>query len=171
MRVILGLSVLTAFSLHAAGSIDTWFKEGLVRGNIRYYYIGTEKDGGTERDTSQHSNAIGGQLGYTTGSLYGLKLSTTFMTTHPFALPSGASNVEQSTLSRSNSKHPGATVADGNEGFSVLGEAYAQYNRDNYELWYGRRVIETPLIDAKDVRMIPTSIEGGDSYCKTYPFY
>lgn len=169
MRIILGLSVLTAFSLHAADSIDTWFKEGSVRGNIRYYYIGTEKDGGNQADTSQHSNAIGGQLGYVTGSLYGLKLGATFMTTNPFALPNGADNVEQSTLSRSNAKRPGATVADGNEGFSALGEAYVQYNRDNYEIWYGRKVIETPLIDAKDVRMIPTSIEGGVASIKVVP--
>ena len=168
MRFILGLSVLTAFSLHAADSIDTWFKEGSVRGNIRYYYIGTEKDGGTERDTSQHSNAIGGQLGYTTGSLYGLKLGTTFMTTSPFALPQGDKNTEQSTLARSNARRTGI-VADGNEGLSILGEAYAQYNRDNYEIWYGRKVIETPLIDAKDVRMIPTSVEGGIASVKITP--
>lgn len=169
MRYIFGLSILTAFSLYAADSMDTWFKEGSAHGNIRYYYIGTEKDGGTELDKSQHSNAIGGQLGYTTGSLYGLKLSATFMTTNPFALPQGADNVEQSTLARDNAKRPGATVADGNEGFSALGEAYAQYNRDNYEIWYGRKVIETPLIDAKDVRMIPTSIQGGVASVKIAP--
>ena len=103
-----------------------------------------------------------------TGILYGFKLSATFMTTSPFALPEGANNVEQSTLARSNAKRTG-TVSDGNEGFSVLGEAYAQYNRDSYEIWYGRKVIETPLIDAKDVRMIPTSIQGGVASVKVSP--
>lgn len=168
MKVII-VSALCALSLQAADGLDTWFKEGSAHGNIRSYYIGTEKEGGNQADTSQHSNAIGGQLGYTTGSLYGLKLGATFMTTHPFALPQGAGNVEQSTLARDNAKRPGATVADGNKGFSVLGEAFAQYNRDNYEVWYGRKVIETPLIDAKDVRVIPSSVEGGMASVKVSP--
>ncbi len=169
MKKITILLMTAAFSLYAADGLDTWFKEGSVRGNIRYYYIGTEKDGGNQADTSQHSNAIGGQLGYVTGSLYGLKLGATFMTTNPFALPEGAANTEQSTLARYHAKKPGATTADGNKGFSVLGEAYAQYNRDNYELWYGRKVIETPLIDAKDVRMIPSSVEGAIATVKLTP--
>lgn len=169
MRKSIVLSALCVYSLQAADGLDTWFKEGSARGNIRYYYIGTEKDGGNQADTWQHSNAVGGQLGYTTGSLYGLKLGATFMTTNPFVLPQGAGNVEQSTIARDNAKRPGATVADGNEGFSVLGEAYAQYNRDNYELWYGRKVIETPLIDAKDVRMVPSSVGGGMATVKVSP--
>ncbi|MDP3119156.1 MAG: OprD family outer membrane porin [Sulfuricurvum sp.] len=169
MKKIIKLLMISAFSLDAADSMDSWFKEGSVRGNIRYYYIGTEKDGGNQADTSQHSNAIGGQLGYVTGSLYGLKLGATFMTTHPFALPEGAANTEQSTLSRYNAKRPSASVSEGNQGFSVLGEAYAQYNRDNYELWYGRKVIETPLIDAKDVRMMPSSVEGAIVTVKLTP--
>lgn len=166
-------SIVLAFwcvcSLYAADGLNTWFQEGSVHGNIRYYYIGTEKDGGNQANTSQHSNALGGQLGYTTGSLYGLKLGATFMTTNPFALPEGASNVEESTLSRYNAKRPSASIGEGNQGFAVLGEAYAQYNRDNYELWYGRRVIETPLIDAKDVRMIPSSVEGAIMTVKLTP--
>ena len=170
MKKSIVLSALCVFSLQAADGLDTWFKEGSVHGNIRYYYIGTEKDGGNQANTSQHSNAIGGQLGYTTGSLYGLKLGATFMTTNPFALPEGAANTEQSTLARYHVKKPGATTADGNKGFSVLGEAYAQYNRDNYQLWYGRRVIEMPLIDAKDSRMIPSSVEGGMASAKISPF-
>ncbi|OZA01691.1 MAG: hypothetical protein B7X89_12280, partial [Sulfuricurvum sp. 17-40-25] len=157
-----GLSVLTAFSLHAAGSIDTWFKEGLVRGNIRYYYIDTAKETGGI-SSSQHANAVGGQLGYTTGSLYGMKLGATFMTTNPFATPDNPANVDTSIIGRDNGVRvngsPNAANAD--DGFSVLGEAYAQYNRDNYEFWYGRKVITTPLIDAKDVRMLPSAVQGG----------
>ncbi len=160
MKYVLIGSLFAAVALNAADSIDNWFQEGSVRGNIRYYYISTSKEGGNVATSSQHSNAIGGQLGYVTGSLYGLKLGATFMTTQPFALPEGASNVEQSTLARDNAKRPGGTLDDGNQGFSVLGEAYAQYDRDTYQLWYGRKVINTPLMDAKDVRMMPSSFEG-----------
>lgn len=161
--------LLSAMVLHGADNVENWFKEGSFQGNLRYYYISTSKDGGTEATTSQHANAIGGQLGYVTGSLYGLKLGTTFMTTSPFALPEGASNVEQSNLSRYNAKKPGATVESGNEGFSALGEAYVHYNRDVYEIWYGRRVINTPLMDARDVRMMPSSFEGAMATIKVTP--
>ena len=169
MRFIVGLSLFAALSLQAADSIDTWFKEGSAHGNIKYYYIDTAKDGGNQPTSSQHANSIGGQLGYVTGSLYGLKLGATFMTTNPFSLPNGDLNVDQSIIGKDNGKVPGATVADGNKGFSALGEVYAQYNRDNYELWYGRKIIETPLIDAKEVRMLPSSVEGAMGSIKLTP--
>lgn len=165
MKLALGTCILLAASLQAADGIDSWFKEGSVHGNIKYYYIDTVKEG-SPVTSSQHSNSIGGQLGYVTGSLYGLKLGTTFMTTNPFALPDGTSNVDTSTIGRSNGI---AGVDAATNGFSVLGEAYAQYNRDNYDLWYGRKVIETPLIDAKDVRMLPSSVQGGMASVKIIP--
>lgn len=159
MKKSIALSFWCVVSLYAADGLDGWFKEGSIHGNIKYYYIDTAKEGGNQATASQHSNSIGGQLGYITGSLYGLKLGTTFMTTNPFALPEGDANVEQSTLARDNRAKSGI-VADGNKGFSVLGEAYGLYNRDNYELWYGRKVIESPLIDAKESRILPSSVEG-----------
>lgn len=159
MKNILGLSLATALSLQAAETINEMFKEGRVNGNIKYYYIDTIKEGNAP-SSSQHANSLGGQLGYTSGSFHGLKLRTTFMTTNPVASPKSNGSIEPSILAQDNAKRPGATVADGTQGFDVLGEAYAQYNRDNYELWFGRRVIETPLIDAKEVRLLPSAIQG-----------
>jgi len=163
MKYAIGLSLLTALSLQAADGLESWFKEGKAHGNIKYYYISTTKDGGTPGHSSAHSNAIGGQLGYETGSLYGLKAAATFMTTNPFAIPSDPRNVETSTLARDNGVRldGSATGVHADDGFSVLGEAYLQYNRDNYEIWYGRKVIDTPLMDAKEVRMIPSAFQGG----------
>ncbi len=168
---IIALSVLCIVSLQAADRLDTWVKEGSVHGNIRYYYIDTAKEG-NQPITSQHANAIGGQLGYVTGSLYGLKLGATLMTTNPFAIPNNPANVDTSVIGRDN----GVRLDNGNsngvhsdDGFTILGEVYGQYNRDNYELWYGRKVFESPLIDAKDVRMIPSSIEGGIASLKLTP--
>lgn len=156
-------SLLAAMALHGADSVESWFKEGKAHGNIKYYYISTTKDGGTPGHSSAHSNAIGGQLGYETGSLYGLKAAATFMTTNPFAIPNDPRNVETSTLARDNGMRldGSATGVHADDGFSVLGEAYAQYNRDNYDIWYGRKVIDTPLMDAKEVRMVPSAFQGG----------
>lgn len=161
MQKITILLITSALSLCAADGVENWFKEGSIHGNIRYYYIDTAKETGAV-STSQHANAVGGQLGYRTGSLYGMKLGATFMTTNPFATPDNPANVDTSIIGRDNGVRvngsPNAANAD--DGFSVLGEAYAQYNRDNYELWYGRKVINTPLIDAKDVRMLPSAVQG-----------
>lgn len=159
MKKIIVLSILCVLSLQASDGLESWFKEGSVYGNIRYYYIDTVKEGGAP-DSSQHSNAIGGQLGYVTGSLYGLKMGTTFMTTNPFAIPNNPTSVDTSIIGRDNGVR-NQNIDDADDGFSVLGEAYAQYNRDNYEFWYGRKVINTPLIDAKDVRMLPSAVQGG----------
>ena len=154
----LGLSLAAALSLHGADSLDTWFKEGKVSGNVKYYYIDTAKETGAT-ETSAHANSLGGKLGYVSGSLYGLKLGATFMTTNPFAVPNDPSNVDTSIIGKDNGVRTGNS-AEGDDGFSVLGEAYALYSRDSYELWYGRKVINTPLMDAKEVRMLPSSFEG-----------
>lgn len=162
MKKSIALSFICCLSLYAADGLGTWLKEGKMYGDIRYFYINTAKENNGV-NTSQHGNAIGGQLGYTTGTLYGFKLGTTLMTTIPFANPDNPKNVETSILARDNGvrvyNSPNGPNAD--DGFAILGEAYVQYNRDNYELWYGRRVLQSPLFDAKDVRMLPSSLQGG----------
>ena len=162
MRIIV-LSVLCALSLQAADGLEAWFKEGHVNGNLKYYYINTAKDGGNQATTSQHGNAVGGQLGYTTGSLHGLKLGATLMGTTGFAMNGNLANNDTSLVSRDDGVRldGSATGVHADDAFVVLGEAYGLYNRDNYELWYGRKVIETPLIDAKEsARMLPSAVEG-----------
>lgn len=158
MRQVWFFSLAAALSLHGADSFDTWFSEGKASGNVKYYYIDTGKETGTA-ETSAHANSVGGKLGYVTGSLYGLKLGATFMTTNPFAIPNNPGSVDTSIIGKDNATRTGI-AADGDDGFSVLGEAYLQYSRDNYELWYGRKVISTPLMDAKEVRMLPSAFEG-----------
>lgn len=163
MKHIMALSIVAALSLHAADSIDTWFKDGHINGNIKYYYIDTAKDG-NQPTTSQHANSIGGQLGYVTGSLYGFKVGATLMTANGFALDKNLANIDTSVIARSNGVRldGSANGVHSDDAFVVLGEAYGLYNRDNYELWYGRKVIESPLIDAKEAaRMLPSAVEGG----------
>ena len=155
---------LIAMSATAATEVDNpvdWFAKGETHGNIKYYYIQTDKKDGTTLDSSAHANSIGGKLGYTTAKLYGFTMGATFMTTNPFALPD---NVDTSIIGRDNAVqlglNPGDPVAQ--KGFSVLGEAYLDYQFQGLDAWYGRRVEKTPLINPKEVRMIPSSIEGGD---------
>jgi len=159
-------SGLLAASLYGADSLGSWFSEGKTQGNIKYYFIETNKENSaTALDSSAYANSIGGQLGYTTGRLYGFTLGGTFMTTNPFALPE---SVDTSIIGRDNAVQNGtpsnllATDPIAREGFSVLGEMFLDYQYQGLDVWYGRRVIKTPLIHAKEVRMLPSSIEGGD---------
>jgi hypothetical protein len=143
------------FSVYGADSFETWLQEGKVSGNIRYYYIETNKKFITDEYSSAHANSVGGQLNYTTAIWNGWKLGATFMTTQPFLLPD---QVETSSIGQDNGfmgKNPA-------NGFSVMGEAYSDYTNTLFNVWYGRRVIATPMIAAKDVRMLPSSVQGGE---------
>lgn len=155
-------------SLQAADSVASWFEEGKTKGNIRYYYIETKKDipnktvnGNLEpaHSTSAHANAIGGQLSYTTGNWNGFETGVTFMTTNGFAL---SNVVDTSILGRDNAVQEGLPAGHpvAQESFSVLGEAFVKYSYEELELLYGRKVINTSLVNAKDVRMLPSAVQG-----------
>lgn len=161
MKYILPLLLLLNLSsLQAASSMKTWFEEGSVKGKLRYYYIETKKDIPNAASTSAHANTIGGQLNYTTGNWNGLELGTTFMTTQGFALPNV---VDASNIGRDNGiKREGSAGGKiAQDSFSILGEAFVKYSYKDLSLLYGRKVIKTPLVNAKDVRMIPSSVQGG----------
>lgn len=159
MKKIISLTLLLLGTVQAADSFDTWFSEGSVKGNIKYYYIETNIDKFDGTSTSAHANSIGGTLSYATGDLYGFQTRATFMTTNGFALPG---TVDTSILARDNGVRlegkAGGKIAQ--ESFSVLGEAYVQYKYKNLVALYGRSVINTPLIHAKDVRMLPSAVQG-----------
>ncbi len=158
MRNVLLTLAVSVLSAHAADSVRTWFEEGKTKGNIRYYYIETKKDSGASH-TSAHANAVGGQLSYSTGNWNGFQMGVTFMTTNGFALPNV---VDTSILGRDNAVRQGLPAGHpvAQESFSVLGEAFVKYSYKDLQLLYGRKVIKTSLVDAKDVRMLPSAVQG-----------
>jgi len=163
MALASSLIAIGASAATEVTDLESWFSEGSAHGNIKYYFIETNKRQGNigKDDTSAWANSIGGKLGYTTARLYGFSAGATFMTTNPFALPD---NVDTSIIGRDNAVQQGLNPGDpvAQEGFSVLGEAYLDYQYQGLDAWYGRRVEKTPLVNPKEVRMIPSSIEGGD---------
>ena len=151
--LINGMLALSASLLGADDSVTSWFADGKAYGNLKYYYIETDKDDGAGTTSSAHANTVGGQLGYETAELYGLKMGATFMTTNPFALPNA---VDTSIIGKDN----GVRGGDATQGFSVLGEAYLQYTRGLFSVWYGRKKLDTPLINTKEVRLLPSTVQG-----------
>ena len=156
MRVLIIL--LSAFILTYATQAPapaSWFKDGDVSGNLKYYYIETNKNYITGQGTSHHSNAIGGQLKYKTKRVNNILFQATFMTTQGFLLPE---NVESSTLAQDEGKK-GLSAKDA---YSVLGEVNLDYKNRYFNLWYGRKLVNTPMIGPKSARMLPSTIEGGE---------
>ncbi|MCF6206641.1 MAG: OprD family outer membrane porin, partial [Sulfurovum sp.] len=158
-KIILSTIVIVSVS-GAADTLLKMFSQGKAHGNIKYYYIQTDKQNDTPyKDTSANANAVGGQLGFETASLTGWKLKTTFMFTNGFLLDDP---VDTSILSRDNGIRlgTGAGGKDAQESFAVLGEALISYSVENFSINYGRQVIKTPLIHAKEVRMLPSAVQG-----------
>ncbi|MEA3371647.1 MAG: hypothetical protein U9Q40_09940, partial [Campylobacterota bacterium] len=101
-------------------------------------------------------NALGGQFKYTTSSYHGVKLGTTLMLTQPFLLPD---SVESSTIGQDN----GFRGEDPTDAYALFGELYFDYRDELFNLWYGRRVITTAMIGAKEARMLPSAVQGGEA--------
>ena len=156
-KLLLSTAFLT-LSVYPADSLDAMFKEGATHGDIRYYFIQTDKEN-LGKESSAHANSLGGTLNYTTAQYYGFSTGMTAMTTNGFLLPD---SVDASIIGRDNGvrleNDPSGDVAQ--ESFTVLGEAFISYAYQDLDLTYGRKVLKTPLIDAKDVRMLPSAVQG-----------
>lgn len=143
----------TLFASHEVDSIDKMFDEGRTTANIKYYYIQTDKDFTLKPSTSAYANSLGGQLQYKTAKFKGFQANATFMSTNPFLLPD---NVDSSIIGKDN----GARGLNASKGFSVLGEANINYTLNDLSLLVGRQAIKTPLVNAKEVRMLPSTVQG-----------
>jgi len=155
------LAMLFATSLSAnsdANTLTELFSKGEAYGNIKYYYIQTDKDKSytNEPSTSAYANSVGGQLGFKTANFRGLSAAVTFMTTNPFLISNDPAKVDTSIIAKDN----GARGGDATKGFSVLGEAYIGFSYQGADIKYGRKVLKTPLMHAKEVRMIPSTFNG-----------
>ncbi len=168
MKYISLLTVILSSALLATPEVNILaavFKEASVSGNLKYYYIQTDKDQFAQNavNTSAYANSISGQLSFDTASLYGFRSGVTVMTITPFLL---AANVDASIIGRDNGIRVGGGVSGdiARNGFSVLGEVYLAYDYKNMGILLGREVIRTPLINAKEVRMLPSAVEGTSLY-------
>ena len=156
----LGLILLSTalFATSEVNSFSEVFSEATTSGNIKYYYIQTDKDKSYTgaADTSAYANSIGGQIHFDTARYKGFSAYLTFMTTNPFLLSNDPAKVDTSIIGKDN----GARGGDATKGFSVLGEAYIDYRYKDFMVTYGRKVIKTPLMNAKEVRMLPSTFNG-----------
>jgi len=135
----------TAF---AADSLATMFKDGKVSGEIRSMYINNDM-GAVAPAVDGEGFAVGGNIKFETASYMGIKLGTALYTAQGL----GGNNVAELAGTNSN-----LLDTNGNS-YSLLGQAYIQYNHSNTMLKVGRQQLNTPLIDADDMRIVPDLFE------------
>ena len=156
MKSVVFLLIFFVTLLHTSQKLPDFLSNGELSAKIKYYYIETNKKFESHEVTSSHSHAVGMQINYITPQIYNIKLHSTLMTTQGFLLPK---SVESSTLAQDN----GRRGYNPTKSFGVIAEFNLNYEDDNVNVWYGRKVITTPMIGAKEVRMLPSSVYGTSS--------
>ncbi|RYD38171.1 MAG: outer membrane porin, OprD family [Verrucomicrobiaceae bacterium] len=111
--------------------------------NFRSFYFSREKFEGTRSEAF----AIGGWAGLKTG----------YFLDH---VAFGVTGYTSQKLSGDDDEDGTLLLAPGQEGYTVLGEAYADIRIiDDLNLYVGRKAFDTPFINRNDARMTPNTFE------------
>jgi len=131
------------------------FSEGKVTGQFRIVAAGyrLEKTG----ESDNYAAAAGGMLKYELAELHGFNAGFAFTTSQDIDFITG--DQSHSTHNPELSSSAGA--------YTELTEAYINYKYDTLEIRLGRQVLDTPLVDSDDIRMVPNTFE---AYMATYNY-
>lgn len=139
-------SMLVAEDVKETSTFNGMFEEGRISGEIRSMYAGYNLEKAGENDI--YATAIGGHLKYELAELNGFSAAAAFALSHDIGFATGDEGVKQ---------NPELSSSDGE--YSVLREAYLNYNRGDFNFRAGRQIIDTPLADSDDIRMIANTFE------------
>ncbi|MDD2651802.1 MAG: hypothetical protein PHX44_01975 [Sulfurimonas sp.] len=135
-----------------ASTVSQMFEEGKVSGNIRAIYAGYNQKQLGEDDV--YATALGGYLKYELSELDGFSAAAAFAVSHDLGFATGERGSKQNDeLSSSNGE------------YNTLSEAYLNYSYNDFNFRAGRQLIDTPLADSDDIRMIQNTFE---AYIATY---
>ncbi len=156
LSVIIGL-LFPAFVIadkvsEDVSSVNEMFKSAKISGEIRSMYVGYDLKKAGENDI--YATAIGGHLKYELAELNGFSAAAAFAISHDIGFATGEEGVKQnSELSSSDGE------------YTVLSQAYLNYRYKDFNFRAGRQLIDTPLADSDDIRMIANTFE---AYIATY---
>lgn len=142
-------------SANEAGKSTTFLEmlqEGNVSGNIRSIYAMYDQKLSAKEDV--YATALGGHLKYSSAEVNGFMAAATFSTSNDLAFATGSKGL----------KHNSELSSTDGE-YNTLSESYIKYNYDNFSFTAGRQVIDTPLANSDDIRMIYNTFE---AYTATY---
>ncbi|MCW9026413.1 MAG: hypothetical protein OQJ77_03775, partial [Thiovulaceae bacterium] len=127
------------------------FSDAKVVGQIRSISAGYNNKEMGVNDT--YATAIGGALKYELASLNGFNAAFGVLVSNDIDWATGESQKHNDELSSSNTE------------YITTSEAYINYKNKGFNFRAGRQLIDTPLADSDDIRMIANTFEG---YTLTY---
>lgn len=131
---------------HGVSSLEEIFEDGKISGNLRSIYAGYSKKEQGANDV--YATAAGGHLKYETAELNGFNGGAAFATTHDVGFATGGRGVKQND-----------ELSSSKGSYTMLSEAYINYTYDDFNFRAGRQLIDTPLADSDDIRMIFNTFE------------
>jgi len=127
------------------------FSDAKVSGQVKTVY--GEYNYKNKNDT--YSTAIGGIIKYELASLNGFNAAAAVYTSHDIPFATGEGVKQNSELSSKSGS------------YTEMAEAYINYKYEDFNFRAGRQVLNTPLADSDDIRMISNTFE---AYIATYNF-
>ncbi|MFA5234667.1 MAG: OprD family outer membrane porin [Sulfurimonas sp.] len=140
------LPLLVADDIKEVSTLSGMFEDGKISGEIRSMYAGYNLKKAGENDI--YATAIGGYLKYELATLNGFSAAAAFALSHDIGFATADEDVKQ---------NPELSSSDGE--YSVLREAYLNYKSGDFNFRAGRQLIDTPLADSDDIRMIANTFE------------
>ena len=131
------------------------FSDGKVSGQIRSVFAGYKQKAVGKVDI--YATALGGTLKYELASLHGFNAGFAFTTSQDLGFATGDTG-----SSKQNDE-----LSSPSGGYSALSEAYVNYKNGDLNIRLGRQMIDTPLADTDDIRMVANTFE---AYMLTYEF-
>lgn len=133
------------------------FEEGKVSANLRSLYAQYNMKKEDEKDI--YAAAFGGHLRYETAEFNGFNAAAAFATSHDIGFATGDKGTKQNAeLSSSDGK------------YTTLSEAYLSYTYNDFNVRAGRQLIDTPLADSDDIRVIFNTFEAFTATYETSNF-
>ena len=128
-----------------AESFENMFKHGVVSGQIRSMYADNTKKDPTQ--SNDYATAVGGFLKYKLAQYHGFNAAVAFSTSQNINSLSGK-DAEYNPVLSSQEKN-----------YTELTQAFVNYKYEKLNVRAGRQMIDTPLADSDDIRMIANSFE------------
>ncbi|WP_304544430.1 hypothetical protein [Sulfurimonas microaerophilic] len=130
--------------ISVVNNFKNMFKDGEVSGQVRVVYAGYNNK---NSDPDLYATAIGGILKYELAEYKGFNAGVAFYTAKDIPAFSGEGEKRNTELSSSEGED------------QDMNEAYINYKYNNFNLRLGRQVLNTPLADSDDIRMIQNTFE------------
>lgn len=127
------------------------FTDAKLSGQVKTIYAGYNYT----NQNDIYATAIGGILKYELASLNGFNAGVAVYTSQDLPFATGAGAKQNSELSSSLGS------------YTEMAEAYINYKYEEFNFRAGRQVLETPLADSDDIRLISNTFE---AYVGTYSF-